>query len=557
VTGTDPFRPCDLRIEFVDAVAGEGKTLTAVAVAIDRARQGVRTIFAMPTLELIREMADFARRQSNVPVTVLTSEDRESSVGGRIIKHVAEARSGLLFITHEAFARMGNDWPAQAREFELVIDEAIEVVLTRRPFLLRENGWALTSFLEIEPVVTDRRSQQVKKTTQEELQKLHRVVEALEKIIADGAARSSPGEVDEAEKQLPIWRARFEAAASATIDAEAPQAQPYYRVLVQDVAKARRARDLVEVDDVFRVLHPVPDWLLQGAPLFTDWQAWARMVAKSDRAPDRGRVSIAGFRRPDALVSFSRVTVMSALLKHTTLFAVWSELGVEFAPSELIRVSGLTTPLGKRTLRIYWIDEQGWSKRLRDQSGGIEAILQLIRNAGVIADEPVCVVTNKDDATETSPQRVLEYFPKAVLMPHNVRGQNRFRFYHQLIHTAAFNSFTADIRWIETALDIASREQRIARTGQEIYQSLMRLSLRDPRSPHDVSAVVMDRDVAEWLPQWFTPANQVEVIEIDASGVIRRKRSPGRPRIARPLTPAERMARYRLRLRSQRGDDTP
>jgi hypothetical protein len=31
----------------------------------------------------------------------------------------------------------------------------------------------------------------------------------------------------------------------------------------------------------------------------------------------------------------------------------------------------------------------------------------------------------------------------------------------------------------------------------------------------------MDRDVAEWLPQWFDPIDQVEVIGIDSSGVIR------------------------------------
>jgi hypothetical protein len=53
----DRFRAVDdLTIEYVDSAAGSRKTLTAIAVSLVRARQGVKTIFAMPTLELIKEM---------------------------------------------------------------------------------------------------------------------------------------------------------------------------------------------------------------------------------------------------------------------------------------------------------------------------------------------------------------------------------------------------------------------------------------------------------------------------------------------------------------------
>ena len=162
--------------------------------------------------------------------------------------------------------------------------------------------------------------------------------------------------------------------------------------------------------------------------------------------------------------------------------------------------------------------------------------------------KPLCVVTNLDDASQADPRLVHQHWPGAEIMPHNSRGQNQSRGFHQLIHCAALNSFTSDIRWMEQVLGINSHTQRIARTGQEIYQSLMRLSLRDPRSTQDVSLICMDRDVAMWLPQWFTPLDQVEVTEINASGVIRRKGKPGRPSIGdRPMTAAERKARYQLR----------
>jgi hypothetical protein len=82
----DPFAPVhDLRIEFVDSVAGSGKTYRMVGVAIQRAREGVKTIFAMPTLELVKEFVEFARRDpppglDPVPVTEITSREDEEKI---------------------------------------------------------------------------------------------------------------------------------------------------------------------------------------------------------------------------------------------------------------------------------------------------------------------------------------------------------------------------------------------------------------------------------------------------------------------------------------------
>jgi hypothetical protein len=145
--------------------------------------------------------------------------------------------------------------------------------------------------------------------------------------------------------------------------------------------------------------------------------------------------------------------------------------------------------------------------------------------------------------------------PNGASLKHNVRGQNHWREFHQLIHAAALNSYTSDIRYLETVLGIDATTQRIARTGQQIYQALMRLSLRDPTAKNDVTLVVMDRDVAEWLTQWFVPRDQVEVTQIDASGVIKRRGKTGRPPIGeRRMTAAEQKRHWRL---NHRKSDNP
>jgi hypothetical protein len=258
-------------------------------------------------------------------------------------------------------------------------------------------------------------------------------------------------------------------------------------------------------------------------------------------------VTISGFRRPEVLMQFASATVMSALFESTYCYAIWSQLGVQFEKSTLVPLAEPTTRLGKRRLKVFWLTDQGWSKRLRDRSGGIGAIFNLIIKAGVLdPSEPVCVCTNKDDASEDDPAVVRAHFPNAIMIPHNSRGQNRFRHYHQLIHCATLNSATPDIRWIETVLGLDSKTQRIARCGQEVYQTLLRLSIREPTATHDITLVVMDRDVALWLVQWFTPAAQVDVEEIDSSGVVRRKGKPGRPALGdRAMTAAERQRRRR------------
>ena len=57
----DPFRPLSLTIEYVDSAAGSYMTRSAITLACEEAQRGVKTIFSMPTLDLVAEMAQFAR----------------------------------------------------------------------------------------------------------------------------------------------------------------------------------------------------------------------------------------------------------------------------------------------------------------------------------------------------------------------------------------------------------------------------------------------------------------------------------------------------------------
>lgn len=571
----DPFAPVSLVIEYVDSAAGSRKTRTAVANALLSARRrGTRTIFAMPTLELIAEMKDVASQDGKVPVYAITSRDRPkagASVEKLICQHISSAKAQvghLLFITHEGFHRVVH-WPPETMGFEIIIDETPDVILSRSPFVLRHWHVVLRSFITVRvlnPTAAESASRANAKAPPGLTDREKKILETSRAILRP-TSNASEGEKREAQKQIERLEAKQDAADQFFQDIDADWSE-YYQVLAtpeDDPAKSRKQLEhMVQAqpnDDILRYLEPVPRWLLQNSYLFTNKLAWDRMISWRRDDPDpyrRGTITITGFRRPDALQAFGRVTIMSALFKHTMLYAVWTTLGVRFVPSQAIPLAKTTTDLGARRLRIYWLVDQGWSKTQRDRSGGIYKILELIRDANVInLDEPVCVVVNKDDGSERNPEVVRKIFPTGIVMPHNVRGQSKWQEHHQLIHCAALNSYTPDIRWLESALGIDALTQRLGRTGQEVYQSLMRLSLREPSETHDITLVVMDKDVAEWLPQWFSPIDQVEVSEITSAGVIVRRLKPGRPKSPTALSSAERMRRMRRRKRGLPEVDDP
>jgi hypothetical protein len=224
------FAPVDdLFIETVDSVCGSSKTLTAIAVALDRARTGgVKTLIAMPTLQLIGEMSERARHQTaapSVPVHVITSdvEDPKQKRAPTVLAlaaHMVRAAKGgeLVFITHETLHRMGADWPDEATNYELIIDEAPETILSRAPFRLYDNWRALTSFLELDEPITDspglrRARKRAKETgyaaaimiiTPREL----KLWQTFERILEGGPERSSEGEYRQAQQRVEALRAK-------------------------------------------------------------------------------------------------------------------------------------------------------------------------------------------------------------------------------------------------------------------------------------------------------------------------------------------------------------
>lgn len=569
----DPLRPRHhLTIDFVSSAAGSRKTLIAIQQSLATAKRGARTIIAMPTLELIREMSDFAvKHDPSVKVYVITHQ-ATTSVEKAILDHqknMAEAEGHLLFVTHAGLLRLTVGMPEQ-KQFHLIIDEELPVVLNQKPFQLRDSFYVVNNFFQTYAVTFSRQRDPAAPTefTDAPLFRSpndpigrhydsYTLASALrirdDPASPPGAAASARRAVQRLEAKRDAWQAWSKAQGGQTTE-------DYYQLTAQQEEWLAYRIHEAPRDMVYQLFGDVPIWLKQDHPLFTLRAPWDAMTADKDSPAYKGRsgtINIIGIRRPDALRNYKSVTIMSALFEHTMCYAAWSRLGVTFRRSETIKVAQPVVRLGKRKLKIYYLTDQGWSLYARDRSGGIAKVFDLIHDAKVIdLDKPVCVVTNVSDRNDPAVDGKLRgLFPRMIWLPNDARGLNEYLHHHQLIHTAALNSYTADIRWLEEALGIDSLQQRIGRTGQAIYQSLMRLSLRQPDATDDVILVVMDRDVAEWLVQHFTPDTQVEVAEIDSSGVLYRRQKTGRKPIGdRAKTGAERQAEYLARRARKAAD---
>jgi hypothetical protein len=266
----------------------------------------------------------------------------------------------IIFTTHETILRMTTAplgtgleefferlmlghgyWPPEAAEFELIIEEEIPTVLTRQPFRLHDNSWLLTSFLAVEAVEVSplaRRNQKARDKAAREAgiepfderlivageklrAKLVNRLAAFTKIVEDGEAKSSRGEVEQAKKRLKKAEADLAAIQAGLTQLYAERAdhntvlqdagfgglpRPYFHVRAADNELLRRRVMVEEWDDLYSYLEPLPNWLMSGAALFTDEESWTRMVSRinpttgnKDYGPLRGRVTISGFRRPD------------------------------------------------------------------------------------------------------------------------------------------------------------------------------------------------------------------------------------------------------------------
>jgi hypothetical protein len=141
-------------IHYVDALAGAGKTHSAMEYAVWQAQLGRKIAIVQPSRHLIQESYQkalgMAQRGRSVPITRIDSDTHAGNVKGALTRHLRYAapdEGEILFITHNAFLHCPY-WHNRDR-WVVIIDEIISPIEDKSLKLPRNHG-KLTDILDLD-----------------------------------------------------------------------------------------------------------------------------------------------------------------------------------------------------------------------------------------------------------------------------------------------------------------------------------------------------------------------------------------------------------------------
>ncbi len=293
-------------------------------------------------------------------------------------------------------------------------------------------------------------------------------------------------------------------------------------------------------DDLIKVVQPLfRELTSQHSQVFVTRASWQRLGWQG-----HGQVAVHGVRSPSVCDGWHTVRIMGAFFTESLLHMIWSNMEVEFREDKQIKVQAQrhNEAIGKR-VAIHYFSEKTWSKKVRDKiatdDDQLFHIKPIIRD--LFGDEPHLVSMNNDidgSSIETD-------FPNGIRIPAICHGLNDYRHISRIAFLSALNNTPGHFAYADKVLGISSDLLRQARSHQVAYQSIMRTALRDADSTQEVTILVPDIALGNWLTGVFpgsklfaheTPAECKAVLG-DAD------KARGRPRKESILTSYERKLR--------------
>jgi hypothetical protein len=235
--------------------------------------------------------------------------------------------------------------------------------------------------------------------------------------------------------------------------------------------------------------------------------------------------------KPELLDGFASVLVTSANFECSLMYQLWKdrfEKDATFDPRFDQHVNG-------HRIAIHYFTDLHWSKRLATHNDNLTRIME--RTAQIFGHERFLYRVNKGTKTP--------FGSHAVLLPNKPQGQNGYAEYNNIAGLSAINATPWHIRFL-VHHGIAPDAIHQAFYYPDVYQSVLRTSIRRPDATAPVNVVVVDQGAAEYLQAKFPGAKLVHhEIGVAAVQYQARGRSRGRPR--KWASNAERQAQYRRR----------
>lgn len=427
-------------IKIVNALAGSGKTYSAIRYAEKYAALGQRIAIVQPTKRLIQESIDVCQ-DSNYQFDVLRiTKDDTPHVKGKVKEHLAtpnDDRGEILFITQQTYFNIMEDmWP-NADDWEIIFDElpSVEKYFTKS---LKQNHGVITDYLTTGKAISDDRS---------------------ELIVADN-----------------------------------------YDAIVKDIAIN------TDKDDVNVIFQELAHWLnSKHWEVLVDEKAYTELLNKKGD----GKLYASAVMMPTVFDGFKSVTIMGAMLEHSILFQLWSNLDVDFQPhTEIINQLQYHTHTNGNLITFKYMYPKNFTKYIANEKGMMDYFKTKIKE-DLNKTDSLAWFTNK-----RYEENYFENYPNAKQLPHISHGLNIYRYYNNVAYMSTMNPNTFHFKTL-LSFGLTEDDIKMDKAFAMSYQSLMRISIRNPKDTNRKKVYVFDKQVADALSVYFQGSN-VEQLPVRA-----------------------------------------
>lgn len=295
-------------------------------------------------------------------------------------------------------------------------------------------------------------------------------------------------------------------------------------------------------DAVWDIFQPIAEKIISPHwKCYVHNQQFGKLIGRDNQSL---RLQVFSLLQATLFDDFASVTIMGACFEQSLVRHVWAQQGVTFTPNTAIQC-GLryTTHQNGRSLTIRYVSDEPWSKRLRDQKMDdsrcvFDQVTDAIR-AKISGSTDFVWMGNRDisDATFSG--------TRGIRLSNSPHGINCHQHINHAVVVSALNPTPAHFAFLD-ACGFDGLAVRRAGYWHDVYQAVMRTSLRNPNDRNPKTVTVMDRDTADWLGSLF-PGSNVE--RLDGVSALPKKGKPGRPR--RHADDATRTRAHRERFKAE------
>lgn len=279
-------------------------------------------------------------------------------------------------------------------------------------------------------------------------------------------------------------------------------------------------------------------WQFLLHPHYKVYVSKAEWLANGAKANGQVELNAHVVLQPSVFSDYASVTLMGANAYNSRLVQIWSQMGVEFGNHTSIPDTTHSQATGMR-LTVKYLTNKPWTRGLRDYELKKKGMNDLYHK--LAAHLPSDYIWSSNNSESDKVERILVTGRK---LPPVTHGLNAYRSMNAVVSLGSYNDDLSHAKFLKDAFQLSDDDLFRSQAGEMTYQLIMRTSLRMEGSNQPVTAFVPDWRTAALLSE-VLPGCRVEQLDLGIDAL-----QGGKPRFKVASTPAERMAKTRLKQKA-------